>query len=106
MHDQQESVQAITFYFLKNNTTNIDDDIYEKFDKDGTNTDIIPIHQIIAGSLNVTSIPSTSYRSKRKAKITDNVMMKMTMMITNLLIFRNLKISQMLEKSYMQLGRA
>ena len=32
--------------------------------------------------------------------------MKMTMMIANLLIFRNLKIPQMLKKFYMQLGRA
>ena len=44
----------------------------EKFDKDGTDTDIIPIHQIIAGPLNVISIPSTSYQSKRKVKIPDN----------------------------------
>ena len=42
-------MQAITFDFSKDNTTNIDDGIYEKFDKDGTDTDIIPIHQIIAG---------------------------------------------------------
>ena len=61
LHDEQGSVQAITFDFLKNNTTNIDDGIYEKFDKDGTYTDIIPIHQIIACPLNVISIPSTSY---------------------------------------------
>ena len=55
-------MQAITFDFLKDNTTNIDDGIYQKFDKDGTDTDIIPIHQIIAGPLNVISIPSTFYR--------------------------------------------
>ena len=72
LHDEQGSVQAITFDFLKDNTTNIDDGIYQKFDKDGTDTDIIPIHQIIAGPLNVISIPSTSYRSKRKVKIPDN----------------------------------
>ena len=72
LHDEQGSVQAITFDFLKNNTTNIDDSIYEKFDKDGTEADIIPIHQIIAGPLNVISIPSTSYQSKRKVKIPDN----------------------------------
>ena len=34
--------------------------------------DIIPIHKIIAGPLNVISIPSTSYRSNRKVKIPDN----------------------------------
>ena len=34
------------------------------------------------------------------------IIMKMMMMVGNLVIFRNLKISQMLEKSYMQLGRA
>ena len=28
LHDEQGSVQAITFDFLKDNTTNIDDDIY------------------------------------------------------------------------------
>ena len=72
MHDEQGSVQAITFDFLKKNTTNIDDSIYEKFDKDGTDTDIIPIHQIIAGPLNVISIPNTSYRSKRNVKIPNN----------------------------------
>ena len=72
LYDEQGSVQAITFDFLKDNTTNIDDSIYEKFDKDGTDTDIIPIHQIIAGPLNVISIPSTSYQSKRKEKILDN----------------------------------
>ena len=65
-------MQAITFDFLKDNTTNIDDGIYEKFDKDGTDTDIIPIHQIIAGPLNVISIPSTFYRSKRRVKIPDS----------------------------------
>ena len=61
LYDEHGSLQAITFDFLKDNTTNIDDSIYEKFDKDGTDTDIIPIHQIIAGPLNVISIPSTSY---------------------------------------------
>ena len=65
-------MQAITFDFLKDNNTNIDDGIYEKFDKDGTVSDIIPIHQIIAGPLNVISVPSTSYRSKRKVKNPDN----------------------------------
>ena len=65
-------MQGITFDFLKDNTTNIDDGIYEKFDKDGTDTDIIPIHQIIAGPLNVISIPSTFYRSKRRVKVPDN----------------------------------
>ena len=67
LHDEQGSVQAITFDFLKNNTTNINDGIYEKFVKDGTDTDIIPIHQIIAGPLNAISIPS-----KRKVKICNN----------------------------------
>ena len=65
-------MQVITFDFLKNNTTNIDDGIYEKFGKDDTDTDIIPIYQVIAGTLNVISIPSTSYRSKRKVKNLDN----------------------------------
>ena len=46
--------------------------MYEKFDKDGTDAYIIPIHQIIAGPLNVILIPSTSYPSKRKVKIPDN----------------------------------
>ena len=72
LYDEQGNVQAITFDFLKNNTTNINDGIYEKFDKDGTDTDIIPIHQIIAGPLYVISIPSTSCQSKRKVKIPDN----------------------------------
>ena len=63
---------AITFDFLKDNTTNIDDGIYEKFDKDGIDTDIISIHQIIAGPLNVISIPSMSYQSKKKVKIPNN----------------------------------
>ena len=72
LHDEQGSVQAITFDLLKDNTTNINDGIYEKFEKDGTDTDILPIHQIIAGPLNVISIPSTSYQSKRKVKILDN----------------------------------
>ena len=58
--------------FLKKNTTNIDDGIYEKFDKDGTDTGIIPIHQIVAGPLNAISISITSYRSKGKIKISDN----------------------------------
>ena len=72
LHDEQGSVQPITFDFLKNNTTNIDDGIYKKFDKDGTDTDIIPIHQIIVGPLNIISNQSTSYRSQRKVKIPDN----------------------------------
>ena len=59
LHHELGSVQAISFDFLKNNTTNIDDGIYEKFDKDGADTDIAPIHQIIVGPLNVISIPST-----------------------------------------------
>ena len=46
LHDEQGSVQAITFDFLKDNTTNIDDGIYGKND-----TDIIPIHQIIVSPL-------------------------------------------------------
>ena len=46
LHDEQGSVQAITFDFLKDNTTNIDDDIYGK-----NGTDIIPIHQIIVSPL-------------------------------------------------------
>ena len=72
LYNEQGCVQAITFDFLKDNTTNIDDGIYQKFDKDGTDTDIIPIHQIIAGPLNVISIPSIFYRSKRRVKIPDN----------------------------------
>ena len=72
LYNEQGCVQAITFDFLKDNNTNVDDDIYEKFDKDGTVSDIIPIHQIIAGPLNVISVPSTSYRSKRKVKNPDN----------------------------------
>ena len=72
LYNEQGCVQAITLDFLKDNNTNIDDGIYEKFDKDGTVSDIIPIHQIIAGPLNVISVPSTSYRSKRKVKNPDN----------------------------------
>ena len=72
LYNEQGCVQAITFDFLKDNNTNVDDGIYEKFDKDGTVSDIIPIHQIIAGPLNVISVPSTSYRSKRKVKNPDN----------------------------------
>ena len=72
MDDEQGSVQTVTFDFLKNNTTNINDSIYDKLDKDGTDIDIIPIHQIIASQLNVISIPSTSDQSKRKVKILDN----------------------------------
>ena len=55
LHDEQRNVQAITFDFLKDNTTNIDDDIhiYGKFDEDGTDKDIILIHQVTAGPLNV-----------------------------------------------------
>ena len=36
-----------------------------QFDKDGTDTDIIPMHQIIAGPLNVILIPS---KVKEKSK--------------------------------------
>ena len=46
--------------------------MHGKFDKDGADTYTIPIHQIIAGPLTAISIPSTSYRSKRKVKTSDN----------------------------------
>ena len=46
LHDELGSVQVITLDFLKDNTTNIDDGIYDK-----NGTDIIPIHQIIASPL-------------------------------------------------------
>ena len=46
LHDEQGSVHVITFDFLKDDTTNIDDGIYGK-----NGTDIIPIHQIIVSPL-------------------------------------------------------
>ena len=73
LHDEQGSVQAITFDLLKNNTANINDGIYKKFDKDSSDADIVPIHQIIASHLlNLISITSTSYQSKGKIKIPNN----------------------------------
>ena len=72
LHDEQGSVQAMTFDFIKDNTANINDDIYVNFEKDGTDTNTIPIHQTMACPLNVISIPNTSYQSKRKVKVPDN----------------------------------
>ena len=72
LYDEQGSVQAMTFDVIKDNTTNIDDDIYVNFEKDGTDTNTIPIHQIIACPLNVISIPNTSYQSNKKVKVPDN----------------------------------
>ena len=67
LHDEQGSVQAVIFDFLKDSITNIDDGMYEKFEKDGTDSDILPIHQIIAGLLNVIfqfQVPLINQRKK------------------------------------------
>ena len=70
LHDEQGTVQAITFDFLKPKTIN-EDDILEKHDQDGTDQDIVPVHQIIAGPLRIAAVSTTSYRSKRRVRIFD-----------------------------------
>ena len=69
LHDEQGTVHACTFDFLKPKIVNLDDDILEKYEKDGTDEDIIPIHQIIAGPLKVINLSNQSYRSRRKVEI-------------------------------------
>ena len=70
LHDEQGTVQAITFDFLKPKTIN-EDDILDKHDQDGTDQEIIPVQQIIAGPLRVAAVTTTSYRSKRRVRIYD-----------------------------------
>ena len=71
LHDEQGTVHAITFDFLKQKNTNFDDNIFEKYDTDGVDQEIIPIQQIIAGPLRMSLVTSSSYRSKRKMEVFD-----------------------------------
>ena len=66
--DENGTIQAVEFDFLKTKNMNGEIERYNEGDED---KDIIPVHHITAGPLRVTNILPKSKREKVKVKIPD-----------------------------------
>ena len=60
LHDEQGTAKALTIDFLRQKSVNMDDNIFERYEHDGTDQDI-PIQQVIAGPLR-TSLALSEHR--------------------------------------------